>query len=179
MTWKSNILLAIAASASVGADCGGCPKVQLPEPMTENRVRELDPSITEGIGLSTTWIHGDCRAVPQQPPKCNEETTPACFEGRVAMRVFLIPVNTAVPQSPECGEQFANSDLERLAALDVRTNDAGEVTAHVPAGRYSLYISQDDRCAVCGIADGGDACLIDVPRNGIAARDLVLDEAAH
>jgi hypothetical protein len=177
-TWYAGLCL--AAWLSIGADCGGCPKDQeLPKPMTENRARELDPSIVEGIGVSTTLISGDCRAVMLGVPKCHAEANPQCFEGRVSMRVFLLPVNVSVPRSESCGDRFANTDLQALAIVDARSNDGGELTAHASAGRYAIYVSNDDRCAACGLADAGDACLIDVPTHGVVARDLVLDIATH
>jgi hypothetical protein len=170
----------VAAWASIGADCGGCPPIQLPKPMTDLRARELDPSITEGVGLSTTLISGDCRPmVMRQPSECGIDEHPRCFNARTSMRVLVVPTNISIPRSPACSDAFAVADLVPHAVADVRSSDGGEVAAAVVAGRYAVYVSKDDQCAICGLADAGAACLVDVPRGGIAARDLVFDEAAH
>lgn len=182
MTRASEALaLLIAASLSLGGDCGGCPALPpQPEPMTELRARELDPTLVEGVAVSTSYLAGDCSPKPQAISECGTaDPDPYCTEGRAALRVLLLPVNVSVPRAPECEGGFAVADLTAVAVLDQRSSDAGELTAHLVAGRYAIYVSQDDRCAACALADAGTACLVEVPKGGILARDLVLDEATH
>ncbi len=148
--------------------------------MTENRARELDPTLIEGFAVSTTYLAGDCTPKPQAVSECGgADADPYCTEGRAALRVLLVPVNVSVPRSSDCGGGYAVADLTRLSVFDQRSSDAGELTAHLGAGRYAIYVSKDDRCAICGLSDAGTACLIEVPKGGILARDLVLDEATH
>lgn len=181
MNARNPIGAVIAAFFFAGADCDTCPPQVLPEPMTELRAKEIDPSVVEGFGVSTTWIAGDCRPSPRQKlvEGCMIKDDPTCLNERTAMRVLLVPTNISLPRTTECGDAFPVEALAASAIVDARSNEAGELVAAAPAGRYSLFISRDDRCATCGLADGGIGCLIDIPRGAIVARDLVLDEAAH
>jgi hypothetical protein len=173
--------LLAASLSSLGADCGGCPPSPgLPKPMTENRAREIDPSISEGLGVSTTLITGDCRPMPGAPLMgCSADSHPRCFNERASMRVIVLPTNISIPHSTTCAGAFAVADLEQHALVNARSSDQGELVAAIADGRYSIYVSKDDQCATCGLADAGIACLVDVPRDRIVTRDLVLDEAAH
>lgn len=177
----ANIGAVLAAFVFVGADCDTCPPMELPQPMTELRAREIDPSLVEGFGVSTTWIAGDCRPDTRQKlvEGCTIKDDPRCLNERTSMRVLLLPTNLSLPQTAECGAAFPVEELAKVAVVDARSNEVGELVAAAPAGRYSLFISRDDRCATCGLVDAGIGCLIDIPRGAVVARDLVLDEAAH
>lgn len=173
--------LLLAALLSMGADCGGgCPPVQLPLPMTDIRAKELDPTLVEGIGVSTTLVSGDCRPMPlRRVQECGMQPNPQCLNGRRSMRILIVPTNISISKPAECGGGFSVADLAAHAIVDARSSEGGELAAPLAAGRYALYIAKDDQCAICGLPDGGSACLVDVPRDSIVAKDLVFDEAAH
>lgn len=163
--------------------CGGdCPApVAEPPPMTENRARELNPSITTGVALSVTLVTGDCRA-PEAPVEsdlaCGSAAT-LCRRERAALLVLLVPINTSVPASAECDGAPAVDALRRLGAIEATASSAGELVVAAPAGRFTLYVSSDGRCAVCGLAEEVGTCLVAVPDGGLAVRDVVLDRSAR
>jgi hypothetical protein len=148
--------------------------------MTEMRAHEIDPSVTTGIAVSTTWVHGDCTAVPppKNTPVCGDENL-ACARVRAPLRVLLVPVNTSVPTSMDCPQRFVVAELAMQATLDQKASAQGELVVEVGAGRYTIYISSDDRCASCGVVAVGSACTIDVAFGQLTVRDLVLDESTH
>jgi hypothetical protein len=172
----------LAAAWSTGGSCGAtCPPVMRPQPMTENRAREIDPTVTTGVAFSTTYVFGDCRKDQPQTAtdKCGTTFNPACVKERRPLRVFVLPVNTSVPVSERCPGAFAVEDLARIAVLDARASEGGEIVDAVAAGRHTVEVSSDDRCAACGLTDGGMGCLVDVTEGRLTIRDLVLDESAH
>jgi hypothetical protein len=184
MLRRSDAFLALFAPLLVAGSCGEkCPPVILPSPMTELRAKEIDPNIVEGIALSTTLVRGDCRAIADESEggsTCAAAANPACSRARAPMRVLLVEIETSVPYGEDaCPGRFRVEDLAPIAALDARASAEGELVAPVGAGRYTLYVSHDDRCATCGLEESEGACVIEVPRGGLAVRDLVLDQSTR
>jgi hypothetical protein len=163
-----------------GADCGGTACKALPVPMTVSRAETLDPSVTTGIAVSTTHVYGDCRPVddPLAPPPTCDQSGP-CARERQSMRVFLTPVNQSVPLSDLCPGGIAVSDLEANAAFAGRSSEDGELVASIAAGRFTLFVATDDRCAVCGLAGDAGACVVEITEGRITTRDLVLDRSSR
>lgn len=182
---RSGLALLVAlVPLLLAADCGeDCTVAGLPQPMTEARARELAPSVSTGLALSTTHVRGDCRPRASTDPAptdaCGRVHDLACLRTRAAMRVFLVPTGVSVPRSSSCSAGSDVAALAPLAVLDASTSEAGELVAAVPAGLYVLFISADDRCAVCGLASSDAGCVAEVPRGHLLVRDVVLDEAAH
>ena len=101
-----------------------------------------------------------------------------CLRGRAPLRVLVVPANVSVPVDARCeGAPWADA-LAGLAVADAQSSALGELVLALPAGVYSPYLARGDGCAPCG-DPGAGACAVVVTTGGVAARDLVLDEAAH
>lgn len=172
------MLLLLAPLLAAGRCDDGCPPEVVDVPMDEARARALDPGLVTGLAASTTYVRGHCapgRPTEDDEDLCGARADLACSRERAPLRVILIPLGTSVPRSARCDGAYAVDELERLAALDARASEAGELVARVPAGSYALYLSADDVCASCGVGEAGAGCAVEVSEGGVTVRDLVLD----
>jgi hypothetical protein len=172
-------MLLVLAPALLGADCGAgiaCPPAA--PPMTSARAKEIDPGVETGIAVSTTHVFGDCRpGDPEAPSACGD--TDLCARRREALRVFVVPVNVSMPVAERCDPALSVEDAAEVAVFAGSASDQGELVISLEPGRYTLLVSADDRCAVCGLLEEGGACTADVERGKITVRDLVLDRSTH
>lgn len=171
------------AALLISAACGEtkCPPIELPQPMSEVRAKELDPNVTTGLALSATHIFGDCgpTEIDESPEDPCAGVRPACVSERAPLRVLVLPVNQSIPRSEGCASHVAVLDLAPRAIVDRRAAESGELVLALPAGRYLVYLSRDDRCAACGIEAQGTGCLADVAGGSVTARDLVIDRSTR
>jgi hypothetical protein len=100
-------------------------------------------------------------------------------ERRSPLLVLADPVNLSLSLSSTCGGDYPVSELAAHATSMARASSAGEAVLRLPAGRYTVYLSRDDRCAACGIEGQGEGCLIDVIEGHLTPRDLVLDRSTR
>ncbi|MEQ9501995.1 MAG: hypothetical protein RIT81_34305 [Deltaproteobacteria bacterium] len=178
---RARAAFVLVALANLHGDCGaGCPTPPTPVPMTEARARKIDASVSTGIALSTTYVYGDCRPSASQggvdTASCEVVTMPACARERRPMRVFVLDVNQSVPVGDGCDGGYAVAELSERAALEVTSSDElGEVVATLDAGFYSVFVTADDVCAVCGIVTIEGTCEVEIAPGRVTARDLVVD----
>lgn len=175
-------LLALGLSSALLACGSTCPPQTVPAPMTERRAHQIDPAVVTGLAVSATHVFGDCRAI--EPPRstaatCAVATNMACARARAPVRLLAVPVNMSIPLSPECEGRFSVSDLIPRALADRRASKDGELVIALPPGRYTIYLSLDDRCAACGLEAQRAACLVEVLLGQVATHDLVLDQSMH
>jgi hypothetical protein len=171
----AGLLAACAGDPGAGQDCG----VPLdPGPMTPARASALAPEVRTGLGLSATWIRGDCR--PRDPDAVPVDACGAglCLRTRAPLRILVVPANVSVPLSPACGGAPRADALAPLAVVDGVASPQGELVVAVPPGVYSPYLVAGAGCAPCG-DPGAGACAVVVEDGAVATRDLVLDEAAR
>jgi hypothetical protein len=173
-------LLVLLAPLAMGSDCEGnaCPPAA--PPMSAARAKEIDPAIVTGLAVSTTHVFGDCR--PGDPAAsvsvCGMSTGP-CARERAPLRVFVVPVNVSVAIGEQCAPAFSVDDTSAPAAFDGYASDLGELVVPLESGRYTLFISADDRCAVCALSEEGGACTVDIQSGVVTVRELVLDRSTH
>jgi hypothetical protein len=148
--------------------------------MTPARAKAIDPSVTTGLALSTTRVFGDCapRSEPEEAAAC-QAGQDRCVSERAPLRVFAVPVNRSVVRSDACKSGVAVADLAPLALVEGHASSAGELVRSAAAGRYLVYLSEDGRCAACGVEALGEGCMLDVVFGEITARDLVLDRSSR
>jgi hypothetical protein len=166
----------------VAASCQSpCPQAstQILAPMTEERGHQIDPGATTGLAVSTTEIFGDCRVpfMPMETDPCAGSLV--CVERRSPFLVIADPVNMSFSLTSTCGGDYALAEVTARASLVQRASSAGEAVLRLPAGRYTVYLSRDDRCAACGIEGQGEGCVIDVVDGHLTPRDLVLDRSTR
>lgn len=173
-TW---VLIALSPLLAAG-DCGPTPCPAQPAPITADRARQLDPTLETGLAVSTTYVFGDCRpAEGAAEVHCGEN--PRCARQRRPLSVFILPVNQSVPIDPACDPALAVSDLETHAVFSGVASEAGELAIPLEPGGYTLYVANDDRCAVCGLTEEAGACTVEITAGQILARDLVLDRSSR
>lgn len=178
--------LALALALAFGCGEGGagpgpddCVRPEDPGPMSPARARLISPEVGTGLALSTTHIHGDCRPRPASEVPLGPCGDPRCRRERAALFVTVVPANSSVPLAAECGDAPRAEALAPLAAASGFASERGEIVFPLPEGAYRPFLSRGQTgCAPCG-DPGEGVCLVEVEAGEVAARDLVLDEAAH
>lgn len=183
-TRVARVALVALALTNLHGSCGTeCTPAPTPVPMTAARAKQVDPSVTTGIAVSTTYVYGDCRPGASMgsvdTAKCEVATNPACARDRRSMRVLVLDVNQSIPVAEGCDGGYAVSALAEHAAVDRASSEMGEMVAPLPEGHYSLFVSSDDVCAACGIVTIEGTCEVEIVRGRVTARDLVVDVSTH
>ncbi len=177
---RALLALVLLTPLAAGGSCEiqTCPPAD--PPMTPARAKEIDPTIDTGLAVSTTHVFGDCRAMDSAPStgRCGGSDG-RCAREREPLRVQIVPVNVSVPIAPACAPAFDVDDLSQVAVFDGDASDRGELVIRLDPGRYTLYVSADDRCAVCALTDEGGACSVAITRDSVLVRELVLDQSSH
>lgn len=171
---RASLLVALLA----GGNCGTETCTRPAPPMTAARATEIAPGIETGIAVSTTYIFGDCRAEEMDALLiCG--SAERCAKQRRALRVFVVPLNTSLALG-ECAPALSVEDMAMKAVVDMATSEgSGELVVDVEPGRYTVYVTKDGRCAVCGLSEQAESCVVEVIGGRVTARDLVLDEATR
>jgi hypothetical protein len=133
----------------------------------------LAPEVTTGLAVSTTRITGDCTGIDLAISDCGAIENRRCSREREPLQVYVAPVGTSIPIDDACAPDLADADVRAVAVYGGTASGHGELVISLDAGSYTLLVS-DGRCARCGLGAGAGACVVEVVRDQIAVRDLVL-----
>lgn len=100
--------------------------------------RSCDSSVEQGLAGQVLWLEGDMMPTINDAPDVNRKQ----LKGEPVQRTLHIHELTTMDQATAEGPFFR--DIQTELVETVETNEEGQFIVSLPAGRYSVFVQEQD-----------------------------------